>query len=47
MANPAGERRDFERLERRRMAAAESLKQGLSQSEVARRPGVHRQSVIC
>src|SRR4029077_17394839 len=29
-----------------RMAAAELLKQGVSQSEVARRLGVHRQSVI-
>jgi transposase len=28
------------------MAAAELLKQGMSQSEVARRLGVHRQSVI-
>ena len=37
---------DFVGLERRRMAAAELLKQGVSQSEVARRLGVHRQSVI-
>ena len=46
MGNAAGVRRDFEGLERRRMAAAELLKQGVSQSEVARRLGVHRQSVI-
>ena len=46
MGNAAGVRRDFEGLERRRMAAAELLKQGVSQSEVARRLDVHRQSVI-
>src|SRR6266851_5779907 len=46
MGNPAGVRRNFEALERRRMKAAELLKQGVSQSEVARRLGVHRQSVI-
>src|SRR5438876_3318633 len=46
MGNAAGVRRDFEGLERRRMEAAELLKQGVSQSEVARRLGVHRQSVI-
>jgi transposase len=46
MGNPAGVRRDFLALERRRMAAAELLKQGVSQAEVARRLGVHRQSVI-
>lgn len=46
MGNPAGVRRDFEALERRRMEAARLLKQGASQSEVARRLGVHRQSVI-
>ena len=46
MGNPAGMRRDFEALERRRMDAARLLKQGVSQSEVARRLGVHRQSVI-
>src|SRR6266851_3214326 len=46
MGNAAGVRRDFEGLERRRMAAAELLKQGVSQSEAARRLGVHRQSVI-
>src|SRR5208337_132809 len=46
MGNPAGVRRDFEGLEERRMEAARLLKQGVSQSEVARRLGVHRQSVI-
>jgi transposase len=46
MGNPAGVRRDFGALERRRMEAAELLRQGVSQSEVARRLGVHRQSVI-
>ena len=39
-------RRDFEALESRRMEAAELLEQGVSQSEVARRLGVHRQSVV-
>jgi transposase len=46
MGNAAGVRRDFAGLERRRMTAAKLLKQGVSQSEVARRLGVHRQSVI-
>ena len=46
MGNPAGVRRDFAALERRRMEAAGLLGQGVSQSEVARRLGVHRQSVI-
>ena len=45
MGNPAGVRRDFAALERRRMEAARLLRQGLSQSEVARELGVHRQSV--
>jgi transposase len=46
MGNPAGVRRDFAGLERRRLEAARLLKVGVSQSEVARRLGVHRQSVI-
>ena len=46
MGNPAGVRRDFAALEERRMEAARLLKQGVNQSEVARRLGVHRQSVI-
>ena len=45
MGNPRGVRRDFEALEKRRMEAARLLRQGLSQSAVARRAGVHRQSV--
>jgi len=45
MGNPIGVRRDFEALEKRRMEAARLLRQGLSQSEVARRVNVHRQSV--
>jgi transposase len=45
MGNPAGVPRDFAALEERRMEAARLLRQGLSQSEVARELGVHRQSV--
>jgi len=45
MGNPAGVRRDFAALERRRMEAARLLRQGLGQSQVARELGVHRQSV--
>ena len=45
MGFPAGVRRDFEALERRRMQAARLLEKGYSQSEVARRVGAHRQSV--
>ena len=45
MGNPAGVRHDFDAWEKRRMKAAKLLKQGLSESEVARRAGVHRQSV--
>src|SRR5208337_4277592 len=45
MGNPAGVRRDFAALERRRMQAARLLGKGYSQSEVARRVGAHRQSV--
>jgi len=45
MGNPAGVRRDFEKLEERRLEAAELLRQGIHQAEVARRVGVHRQSV--
>jgi transposase len=45
MGFPAGVRRDFEALEQRRLQAAELLQKGLSQSEVARRVGAHRQSV--
>jgi|SRR5215472_8444007 len=45
MGNPAGVRRDFEKLEERRLEGARLLREGLSQSEVARELGVHRQSV--
>src|SRR3989304_6387624 len=45
MGNPKGVRRDFVALERRRMTAARLLERGLSEAEVARRVGVHRQSV--
>jgi len=38
-------RRDFARLEQRRLEGAELLRQGIRQAEVARRVGVHRQSV--
>jgi transposase len=46
MGNAAGVRRNFEALERRRLEAAKLLQQGVRQSEVARRLGVHRQSVL-
>ena len=45
--NPAGVRREFDALERRRMRAGRLLEQGVSQNEVADRLGAHRQSVIC
>jgi transposase len=45
MGFPPGIRRNFEALERRRMRAASLLAKGLSQSEVARQVGAHRQSV--
>jgi transposase len=45
MGNPAGVRRDFAALERRRMEAVRLLREGLSQAAVARAVGVHRQSV--
>ncbi len=45
MGNPAGVRRDFEKLEHRRLDAVDLLRQGIHQSEVARRVGAHRQSV--
>src|ERR1700688_649981 len=45
MGNPAGVRRDFDALERRRFKALRLLRQGVNQSEVARRVGVVRQSV--
>jgi transposase len=45
MGNPAGVRRNFTKLEQRRLQAADLLRQGVHQAEVARRVGVHRQSV--
>src|SRR5450755_2749692 len=45
MGNPAGVRRDFDALERRRFQGLRLLRQGLNQSEVARRLRVVRQSV--
>src|ERR1035441_10213177 len=45
MGNPAGVRRDFEALERRRFQAMRLLDQGLNQSEIARRVKVVRQTV--
>jgi transposase len=45
MGNPAGVKRDFEALEKRRFEAFGLLKKGLSEAEVARQVGAHRQSV--
>lgn len=45
MGQPAGVRFDRVKLERRRVQAARLLEQGVSEAEVARRVGVHRQSV--
>jgi len=45
VGHPAGVKLDRVRLERRRLQAARLLKRGLSEAEVARRVGVHRQSV--
>lgn len=45
MGNPAGVRRNFAALEKRRLKAFKLLSEGLPQAEVARRVGVHRQSV--
>lgn len=45
MGNPAGVKRDFNELEKRRMQAARLLKKGVHEAEIARRIGVHRQSV--
>jgi transposase len=45
MGNPAGVRRDFDALEKRRLQAARLLRKGVHEAEVARRVGVHRQSV--
>lgn len=45
MGNPAGVRRDFEALEKRRFLAAELIRKGIHEAEVARQVGVCRQSV--
>jgi transposase len=45
MGHPAGVKLDRVRLERRRLQAARLLKRGVREAEVARRVGVHRQSV--
>ena len=45
MGNPLGVKRDFSALERRRLHAAVLLEKGIHEAEVARRMGVHRQSV--
>ena len=46
MGNPAGVRRDFEELEKRRFEAIRLWESGLNQSEVARRIKVVRQTVV-
>ena len=45
MGNPRGVRRDFEALERRRLEGVRLLREGLNQSEVARRVKVCSQTV--
>jgi len=45
MGQPAGVRFDRVKLERRRHKAARLLEKGIREAEVARRVGVHRQSV--
>ena len=45
MGNPAGVRRDFQKLEERSLLGARLLRQGVHPAEVARQVGVHRQSV--
>ena len=45
MGNPAGVRRDFQKLEERRLLGARLLRLGVHPAEVARQVGVHRQSV--
>jgi transposase len=46
MGNPAGVRRDFDALEKRRLEAIRLWENGLNQSEVARRVKVVRQTVV-
>ena|SRR5207302_729586 len=45
MSKSKSVRRDFDLLEKRRLRAARLLEKGVPQAEVARRVGVHRQSV--
>jgi transposase len=45
MAKKQPARRDFEKLEQRRIQGAKLLRQGLTQAEVARRLAVSRESV--
>jgi transposase len=45
MGNPAGVRRDFDALEKRRFEAIRLVEQGLNQSEVARRLKIVRQTL--
>lgn len=45
MGHPAGVKRDRVKLERRRLQGVRLLQQGVPEAEVARRVGVHRQSV--
>jgi transposase len=45
MGHPPGVTQDRRKLEQRRLQAARWLARGVSQAEVARRVGVHRQSV--
>ncbi len=45
MGKPAGVRRDFQKLGKRRLEAAKLLRQGVLQAEVARQLGVNRHSV--
>jgi transposase len=45
MGNARGVKRDFNALEKRRFAAQKLLAEGIHEAEVARRVGVHRQSV--
>ncbi len=46
MGNPAGVKRNFKELERRRFEAMGLLKKGLGPTEAARRLGVARQTVV-
>ena len=45
MGHPAGVKRDRVKLEQRRLKGARLLQRGVPEAEVARRVGVHRQSV--